>query len=307
VRVDGRQPPARDDSPQREPGAPPKHGLPKGGGAIAAASLVPPSFCGGRRARPDGQTLPGDAPRHWLLLPWSRPLSRGGRPPPPRGKESRGDDLEFVLPASQGLIHVRLRMRPTARECGAARGRRCVGRAAELTRMPEGEVMSKTALSFYLDDTSPYGRPTGTFERFLDFVSAEGIAGESSVILGMGWKEFGLLSRPATEIQKQYIEQLQRGFGCGIDAHMELMTHGSLFDFATHRVPEGAPHEGVWLHEPEVPVAASPRSGGRLHAGQRHGRVGTTPAAGPDCRGARRRSHLGRHAGAGRGTSPDYA
>jgi hypothetical protein len=76
------------------------------------------------------------------------------------------------------------------------------------------------------------------------------------MILGSGWKEFGLLSQPTTEIQKRYIEALQRALGCGIDAHMELMTHGGLYDFATHRVPEGAQHEGVWLHEPEVPVAA---------------------------------------------------
>jgi hypothetical protein len=121
---------------------------------------------------------------------------------------------------------------------------------------PEGEVMSKTALSFYLDDTSPYGRPPDTFERFLDFVDTAGIAGESSVILGSGWQEFGLLSRPSTETQRRYIEQLQRAFGCGIDAHMELMTHAGLYDFTARRVPEGAQHEGVWLHEPEVPVAA---------------------------------------------------
>jgi hypothetical protein len=116
--------------------------------------------------------------------------------------------------------------------------------------------MNKTVLSFYLDDTSPYGRPPDTFARFLDFAAAEGIAGESSVILGSGWKEFGPLSRPTTEIQKQYIAQLQRAFGCGIDAHMEVMTHAGLYDFAAHRVPEGAQHEGVWLHEPEVPLAA---------------------------------------------------
>jgi len=116
--------------------------------------------------------------------------------------------------------------------------------------------MAKTALSFYLDDTGPYGRPPDAFKRFLDFVSAEGIAGESSVILGAGWEEHGLLSRPTADLQKAYIEQLHRAFGCGIDAHMELMTHAGLFDFTAGRVPEGAQHEGVWLHEPEVSVDA---------------------------------------------------
>jgi hypothetical protein len=116
--------------------------------------------------------------------------------------------------------------------------------------------MAKTALSFYLDDTGPYGRPPDAFKRFLDFVSAEGIAGESSVILGAGWEEHGLLSRPTADLQKAYIEQLHRAFGCGIDAHMELMTHAGLFDFTARRVPQGAQHEGVWLHEPEVSVDA---------------------------------------------------
>ena len=40
--------------------------------------------------------------------------------------------------------------------------------------------MDKTVLSFYCDDTSPYGLPVGTFKTFLDFVSSEGIAGEST-------------------------------------------------------------------------------------------------------------------------------
>jgi hypothetical protein len=116
--------------------------------------------------------------------------------------------------------------------------------------------MARTALSFYLDETSPYGRPPDTFERFLDFVRAEGIAGESSVILGSGWQEHGLLSHPTTGIQKAYIDQLHRAFDCGIDSHMELMTHSGLFDFRAGRVPKGAQHEGVWMHEPAVSVEA---------------------------------------------------
>jgi hypothetical protein len=115
--------------------------------------------------------------------------------------------------------------------------------------------MARTALSFYLDDTSPYGRPSDTFKRFLDFVRSEGIAGESSVILGSGW-EHGLLSRPTTDIQKAYIDQLHRAWDCGIDSQMELMTHSGVFDFKTGRVPEGAQHEGIWLYEPAVPVEA---------------------------------------------------
>jgi hypothetical protein len=111
-------------------------------------------------------------------------------------------------------------------------------------------------LSFYVDDTGPYGRPVEAFKTFLDFVSGEGIAGESSLILGAGQEEHGLLSRPTTREQEAFIEQVRRAFDCGVDSHMELMTHGGLYDFDTGCVPEGAMHEGIWLHEPEVSAEA---------------------------------------------------
>lgn len=111
----------------------------------------------------------------------------------------------------------------------------------------------KTVLSFYCDDTSPYGYPPDTFKRFLDFVSAEGVAGESTVLLGGGWEDHPL-SRPTTALEKAYVAQLQRAFTCGIDSHMEVMTHGGVFDFDKGVAPEGAIHEGLWLWEPAVSV-----------------------------------------------------
>lgn len=116
--------------------------------------------------------------------------------------------------------------------------------------------MDKTVLSFYCDDTSPYVAGADAFRTFLDFVKSEGIAGESSVILGIGAEAHGLLSRPATDNERAYIEQVQRAFECGVDTHMELMTHGGLYDFERDCVPQDAIHEGLWLHEPEVPVEA---------------------------------------------------
>ncbi len=112
--------------------------------------------------------------------------------------------------------------------------------------------MTKTVLSFYVDDTSPYGRPADAFARFLDFVSANGIKGESTVLLGADFESNGLLSRPTSDLQQAYIKQLHRAFECGIDTHMELMTHGGLFDFEHQRLPEGAIHEGLWLYEPGI-------------------------------------------------------
>jgi hypothetical protein len=123
------------------------------------------------------------------------------------------------------------------------------------SRTPGGSA-AKTVLSFYVDDTNPYIAGVEAFKMFLDFVAGEGIAGESSVILGSGWEEHGLLSRPKTDEQRAYIEQLRRAYECGIDSHMELMTHGGLFDFGTGRVPDGAQHEGVWLYEPAASLEA---------------------------------------------------
>ena len=71
--------------------------------------------------------------------------------------------------------------------------------------------MSRTILSIYCDDTSPFTSPPGAFKTFLDFISAEGIAGESSVIIGYDWaSRQRLLSEPATEIERDYLAQLDR-------------------------------------------------------------------------------------------------
>ncbi len=116
--------------------------------------------------------------------------------------------------------------------------------------------MMKTVFSFYCDDTNPYTAPPEAFETFLNFVQAEGIAGKSSAILGWGWPAHGILSQRNSEVEQAYIEQLRRAYRCGVDTHFELMTHSGRFDFANHLIPEGAIHEGLWLYEPDVSVAA---------------------------------------------------
>ena len=114
--------------------------------------------------------------------------------------------------------------------------------------------MDKTVLSFYVDDTNPYVAPPGAFKTFLDFVSAEGAAGESSVILGYDWDVHGQLTKPLTDVQGEFIEQVQRAYGCGVDSHCELYTHHGLFDFQANRLPPGVIHEGLWMYEPAVTI-----------------------------------------------------
>ncbi len=125
----------------------------------------------------------------------------------------------------------------------------------------------KTILSFYCDDTGPYTAGAGAFQQFLDYCAEQGIAGESSVILGA--RAHSMTREPNPE-EQAYLEQVRRAWKCGVDAHMELMTHRGLFDFEANREPEGAVHEGLWLHEPGITVDQYERYfAGILAEGQR--------------------------------------
>ena len=112
-------------------------------------------------------------------------------------------------------------------------------------RVPPGKMI----LSFYCDDTGPYTAPAPAFRTFLDFCAEHGVRGESSVILGQNGRS---MTRAPDPNENAYLEQVRRAHDCGIDAHMEIMTHSGLFDFAAGREPEGAGHEGIWLYEPKV-------------------------------------------------------
>ncbi len=159
------------------------------------------------------------------------------------GRMRRRDFLKTCV-AAAGLSAVQ----PSSRAAASTEGARQTAGAAD--QIGE-DAMDKTVLSFFCDDTSAHRGPPDTFGRFLDYVKSEGIAGESSVIIGLG---SSLLSEPHSDAQRIYIEHLHRAFECGIDAHMELMTHGRKFDFKERRFPESGIHEGLWLHEPDVPV-----------------------------------------------------
>jgi len=107
----------------------------------------------------------------------------------------------------------------------------------------------KTLLSFYCDDTSPYVAGAKAFHTFLDFCAEQQIAGESSCILGMNGHS---MARKPNEQEQAFLSQVQRAWKCGIDSHLELMTHHGLFDFQVDREPDGVVHEGLWLYEPAI-------------------------------------------------------
>ncbi|MHC4406835.1 MAG: hypothetical protein ACYTG0_45020, partial [Planctomycetota bacterium] len=138
----------------------------------------------------------------------------------------------------------------------------------------------KTILSFYCDDTGPYKAGTGAFREFLDYCAKQGIAGESSVILGA--RGHSMTREPSRE-EQAYLEQVRRAWKCGVDAHMELMTHRGLFDFEANREPKGAVHEGLWLHESGITVDQYERYfSGILAEGERAG-VRFTGLTWPGC------------------------
>jgi len=109
----------------------------------------------------------------------------------------------------------------------------------------------KMILSFYCDDTGPHVAGAKAFETFLDYCARQDIAGESSAILGVSGHS---ISRNPNDEEKGYLRQVRRAQECGIDTHMELMTHHGLFDFDADHQREGAVHEGLWLHEPGITV-----------------------------------------------------
>jgi hypothetical protein len=107
----------------------------------------------------------------------------------------------------------------------------------------------KMILSFYLDDTNPRIVSAEAFRQFTDYCSSHGINGESSFIPGYGGKS--ILNEPDRN-QSDYIEFVKQAWSKGIDSHMEIMTHNTLFNFDTGSSNEVGIHEGLWLHEPGV-------------------------------------------------------
>jgi len=124
-------------------------------------------------------------------------------------------------------------------------------------------------LSFYCDDTSPSVAGVKAFQDFLDFCAEHNIAGESTCLLGSSGHS---LCRNSNEQEQAFLDQVKRAWKCGIDTHMELMTHRGLFDCDANRETEGGVHEGLWLHEPAIAVAQCERYFGNIIAeGQRAG------------------------------------
>ncbi len=108
---------------------------------------------------------------------------------------------------------------------------------------------NKMILSFYMDDTNPEIVKADAFKYFLDYCVGFGIQGESSVILGYNGKS---ITDDPNDNQRIYAWQAGQAYSRGIDSHMEIMTHGALFDFNNGIKKESGIHEGLWLHEPGI-------------------------------------------------------
>jgi hypothetical protein len=107
----------------------------------------------------------------------------------------------------------------------------------------------KMILSFYLDDTSPAIASPEALKTFLDYCKANGVKGESTVVLGYDGES---MAYNPDSLESQFLKYASGSYECGIDTHMEIMTHHELFDFEGGKMNENGIHEGLWLHEPEV-------------------------------------------------------
>jgi hypothetical protein len=114
-----------------------------------------------------------------------------------------------------------------------------------------GSKKNKMILSFYMDDTNPQIVTAEAFKVFLDYCQTNGIKGESSIIPGYNGKS---IFREHDQNQLNYLGYAKESWSKGIDSHMEIMTHSTLFDFKSGNKNEDGIHEGLWLHEPGVTV-----------------------------------------------------
>ncbi|MHB0878357.1 MAG: hypothetical protein ACYC5O_20165 [Anaerolineae bacterium] len=112
-----------------------------------------------------------------------------------------------------------------------------------------------TLVSFFLDDVAPYALDStgsgpapvdgGALTDFLEFVRDERLAGALSVIPAM----FGLLSRATKPHERRFASVLANLGGFPVDAQMEIMTHGSLFDFDRMAERDDGSTERDWLDD----------------------------------------------------------
>lgn len=112
--------------------------------------------------------------------------------------------------------------------------------------------MAKTAISLFIDDT--HAQPPGQMDRLLDFCAEQGLRGKVSLIAALAGEPTGLaLGRNLSAAEQAFLQALGRARELGFDTHMELMTHGKLWDFSAGRQRQGGPREGIWLYDPDIP------------------------------------------------------
>ena len=109
----------------------------------------------------------------------------------------------------------------------------------------------KMILSFYMDDTNPEIVKAEAFKNFLDYCETNGLKGESSLILGYNGKS---ITDQPDDNHRLYLDYVKQAHKKGIDSHMEIMTHNTLYDFEAGKRKDDGIHEGLWLHEPGITV-----------------------------------------------------
>jgi hypothetical protein len=108
---------------------------------------------------------------------------------------------------------------------------------------------NRMILSFYLDDTNPKIVSAEAYRTFTDYCNENGIKGETSFIPGYEGKS---IIREHDKNQYDYLKYVSEAWKKGLDSHMEIMTHNTLFNFSSGEKNPAGIHEGLWLHEPGI-------------------------------------------------------
>jgi len=114
---------------------------------------------------------------------------------------------------------------------------------------PNNPREKRMILSFFLDDTNPQDADAAAFLEFINYCNTYGIKGESSFIPAASGNS---IIRAHDQNDAKFIEYVKLAWSKGIDTHMELMTHNTLFNFETGFRIDNDVHEGPWLYEPLV-------------------------------------------------------
>lgn len=105
---------------------------------------------------------------------------------------------------------------------------------------------ARVMASFIVDDVyAATDAEAAAYLRFSEWVESAGLRGQASAMLGFARDASGR----AVPTHPAFAKELARASSAHLEAHMEIFTHGRLYDFAADCMRTDGPHEGIWLRD----------------------------------------------------------